>query len=508
VVVGKIPDQWFIRYSDEELTEKSVEHAEQMTIKPQSYADNLPSTIEWFKDRSCARKGNWMGTEFPFDEEWVIEAIADSTLYPAYYIIARYYNEGEIKAEQMNEDFFDFVLLGEGKASDVAEKIDVPKGKLEEIRSDFEYWYPLDLNLGGKEHMTVHFPVFLMNHVGLLEEGDRPRGIFVNWWLVGRGGKISKSKGGAEPIPDAAEKYGVDTLRLFYAHSASPFVDKDWNEEEAFNYKKKLSSLVDMMEKVWHKDGEEKKEKKIDDYLRSRFNGHLKEYHYLMDRYEIRKGANIPFYEIPSEIYWYLKRGGENGELLNEVGEKLVKMMTPFTPHVAEELSERWDIEFVTEAALPVPDEEMISRRAEVREEYIKKVQDDIQHILDIAEVDGNKIYIYIAEEWKEKALEKVKENPDRGMGVMGDLVDEIDAPSDELSSFVQKALEDVKKRKEEAFLKADIHEKGVLEESKAYLEEAFETEVEVREAGKEDIYDPKEKASQAKPYRPAIYIE
>ena len=107
---------------------------------------------------------------------------------------------------------------------------------LEHIRADVDYWYPLDMNLGGKEHMTVHFPAFLMNHVAILPQQKWPKGIFVNWYVIGKAGKISKSKGGAQPIPGAAEKYGVDSLRLYYAHIASPFADVEWDEEIIENY--------------------------------------------------------------------------------------------------------------------------------------------------------------------------------------------------------------------------------------------------------------------------------
>ncbi|MBS3782354.1 MAG: leucine--tRNA ligase [Candidatus Thermoplasmatota archaeon] len=505
VFVGKIPDQWFIRYSDEDLTEKSVEHARKMTINPQSYSDNLPSTIRWFQDRSCARKGNWMGTEFPFDEDWIIEAIADSTLYPAYYIVAKHYNDGDLKAEQMDEEFFDFVYLGRGKAEKISESTGVPEDKLKEIKKDFEYWYPLDLNLGGKEHMTVHFPVFLMNHVALLDEDDRPKGIFVNWWLVGEGGKISKSKGGAEPIPDAAEKYGVDTLRLFYAHSASPFVDKEWSEDEALNYQNKLDSIWNLIEKMRKVNGAEKK---IDDYLRSRFNQLVKKYNEVMEDYKLRKGANVAFYDIPSEIEWYLKRGGENSELLSSIGEKLVRLIAPFTPHIAEELSLRWNIDFVTQESLPAYEEGEVSERAEAREEYLKKVQEDIKHILDIAEVEGDDIYIYVAEEWKEKAYKKVMEDPEKGMGIMSEIVNEIDAPSNELSSFVKKVLDEIHETKGQNMLKADLDEKKTLENSKDFLEDTFEASVHIAETDEDDIYDPEGRASQSKPRRPALYIE
>ncbi len=504
VVVGKIPDQWFIRYSDVELSEESKRHAENMDVKPQSYADNLSDTIEWFQDRSCARRGNWMGTEFPFDEEWVIEAIADSTLYPAYYIVAKHYNEGNIKVENMNEKFFDFVYLGRGKIAEVSEDTGLHKETIEQVRSDFTYWYPLNLNLGGKEHMTVHFPPFLMNHVAILNKEDRPLGIFVNWWLVGKSGKISKSKGGAEPIPNAAEKYGVDTLRLFYAHSASPFVDKEWSEDEVFNYRKKLNSIWNKVHRMKKIDGEETS---VDDYLRSRFYSLLKEVKEHMDDHELRKAASVIYYHIPSEVDWYFKRGGTNGELLNEVAVGLLKLMVPFTPHIVEELSELWGLEFIVNTRLPEIPEDAISTKAELEEEYIKEVKADIKQILEVAEVDGEHIHLYVSPGWKERALTKILENPDKGMGLMGELTRELDAPPKEISRYVQQIFKTLREKGAKGSWSVELDEYDILEMSREFFEEEFTAKVKVY--GPDDVsYDPGSKASQAIPRKPAIYVE
>ncbi|MBW1933606.1 MAG: leucine--tRNA ligase, partial [Deltaproteobacteria bacterium] len=221
VTIRIVPDQWFIKYSDEKLTEKSKEHVKSMNIFPSDYKQELPKVLDWFGDRACIRQGSWLGTEFPFKKGWIIEPISDSTLYPAYYVVSKYVNEGKISADEMNNEFFDYVFLGIGKGKNEIWR---------QIRDDFLYWYPVDINLGGKEHKTVHFPVFIMNHVAIMEERHRPRGIFVNWWITQKSGeKISKSKGGAVPIPDAATRYGVDTMRLYYAHIGSPFVDIEWD---------------------------------------------------------------------------------------------------------------------------------------------------------------------------------------------------------------------------------------------------------------------------------------
>jgi leucyl-tRNA synthetase len=233
VVIKKVPDQWFIDYANAPLTERCKAHAKSMHILPQDYYVNVQGVLDWFRERACVRQGNWLGTRFPFDQKWIIEAISDSTLYPVYYIVSAYYNSGQLKLESLTEEFFDFVFLGKGDVKAVAASTGANPELLERIREDVFYWYPLDINLGGKEHMTVHFPAFLMNHVAVLPEQLWPRGIFVNWYVTGKLGKISKSKGGAEPIPDAAERFGVDALRLYYAHIAAPFADVEWTRERS-----------------------------------------------------------------------------------------------------------------------------------------------------------------------------------------------------------------------------------------------------------------------------------
>ncbi len=504
VVMGKIPDQWFIRYSDEELTEKSKAHAKKMNIKPETYANTLPDTLEWFQDRSCARLGNWIGTRFPMDKRWIIEAIADSTLYPAYYIIAKHYNDDKFQADQMTVEFFDFVYLGKGEISQVSESTGIDIEVLEKVRNDFLYWYPLDINLGGKEHMTVHFPVFLMNHVSILKEEHWPRGILVNWYLTMTGGKISKSKGGAEPIPDVADRFGIDTLRLYYAHSASPFVDKEWDEKEAFTYRKRLGFMWRLINRIKSADGGGSS---VDDFLESRFNRLLEKAFSFMDDHEIRKAANVVFYDIPAELEWYFKRGGENSALLDRLGETLIKLTAPFTPHMADELGEMWDIEYVTEEQIPEVRQEAISDAAEGREEYLRSVLDDIRNILSIADVEGDTIHIYVTPSWKKEVLKKALTETEKGMGLMAVLSKELDVPPKKLSGFLRSVLEDIKKNRAAAVSAMALDEMKILQEDKSFIEREFEAEVNVHLAS-EDVYDPANRKDKAAPGKPAIYIE
>ncbi|MCJ2533014.1 MAG: class I tRNA ligase family protein, partial [Candidatus Thermoplasmatota archaeon] len=138
VLVKKIPDQWFIDYSNPALKTRSKEHALTMRIFPKEYCDNIQNVLEWYRERACVRLGNWLGTRFPLDKKWIVEAIADSTLYPIHYVTSRFVNEGKVAAENMTEEFFDYVLLGRGAPADVEEATGVERSVLDAIRSEFD----------------------------------------------------------------------------------------------------------------------------------------------------------------------------------------------------------------------------------------------------------------------------------------------------------------------------------------------------------------------------------
>ena len=309
VVIKRIDDQWFIRYSDSQLTQRTKDHTKGMNIFPKEYYDNVSAVLDWFSDRACVRLGNWLGSKFPFDDKWTVEPISDSTLYPAYYIVSKFVNNGTLKVNDLTEEFFDYVFLGRGDGQD----------NWKEVKDEFDYFYPLDINLGGKEHKTVHFPVFLMNHVAILPKDKWPKGILVNWWVTGKGSKISKSKGGAEPIPNAIEKYGVDAMRLYYAHIGSPHVDVVWSEEIVLNYKNALERINSLFEEIKDLKGDNKS---IDNWLESRINRHVKYVSEVMQKYDMRELASTVYYTIYDDLKWYLRRGGENHKRGGRTGQE------------------------------------------------------------------------------------------------------------------------------------------------------------------------------------------
>ena len=506
VLIKKIPDQWFIKYSDKKLTNESKKQAEKMNLFPEEYKEQLPNVLDWFDDRACIRKGSWLGTEFPFKKEWIIEPISDSTLYPAYYIISKYVNENKIKPDDMTIEFFDYIFLSKGKA----------KNEIwQQIKKDFEYFYPVDINLGGKEHKTVHFPVFLMNHVAIMPENKRPKGIFVHWWVTQKGKeKISKSKGGAEHIAEAATTYGVDAMRLYYSHVGSPFVDIEWNKEIVTKYKNKIANLWKMFNQI--KKIENKINKNLDNWLISSLQRTIENVTIAFENYDLRIVTNEIFFECQKNIQWYIKRDGGNKKVIEEYTKNWIKLLTPITPHLAEELWHDMNDSLVSNESYPVFNNDKISKKDEIGEYLLSKVTDDISEILKVTKIKPKKICIYTTPNWKKEILDKALKLDKEDKLNIGILMKDIMKDPDmkklgkKVSKYVPKITNEIQKfnDNDKRRYSIDIDEKKYLQDNKNYLDKLFSSKISIYNAEDENIYDPNSKANYSVPLRPAIFIE
>jgi len=515
VLIRRVDDQWFIDYADAQVTERTKSHCRAMRIQPQEYYDNVQGVLDWFRERACVRQGNWLGTRFPLDPKWTIEAISDSTLYPVYYLVSLYHRSGAITPEQMTEAFFDFALLGRGDVGEVSASTGIPTETLERVRADVEYWYPLDVNLGGKEHMTVHFPAFLMNHVAILPERSWPRGIFVNWYVTGKMGKISKSKGGAEPIPDAAERFGVDAMRLYYAHIAAPFADVAWDEDAVTNYASRMERVQRTVEELRALNGEGGET--IDRWLISRMNSRAAAVREAMETYDLRRLANEAYFDALADLRWYMRRGGAGKETIEIALSSWFRMMAPITPHAAEELWESSGGEgFVSLAPFPDHDPALADGPAEESERYLQDVMSDVNEILRVTGISPKRVVVYTTPEWRERvqrlALSMRRDGslsvPSLTKAVMADEgLRRLGKPA---SEFARKAAEDVMKRSQNELdrLSVELDELDVLRSASSFLSRELGCEVSVYSADDAGKHDPQSKSKAASPRRPAIYVE
>jgi leucyl-tRNA synthetase len=190
-------------------------------------------------------------------------------------------------------------------------------------------------------------------------------------------------------------------------------------------------------------------------------------------------------------------------------------LMTPITPHLAEELwVSQQQQSFVSNEPYPMFDSSKISEKDEVGEHLLIHVIEDIGEILKVTQMTPKKICLYTAPAWKRMIYQKALQS-EKTLNV-GQLIKE--ALSDpamkplgqQVSQFVGKIAADIKMLSEtdrQRYL-IPLDEKEHLFTARAYLAEVFHCPVEVFNADDPDVYDPGKKTRFAAPLRPAIYIE
>jgi len=375
VFVKLLPEQWFIDYENKKLKNKTIKWLKQMIVYPQSFKQSFPRIISSYKSRVCIRKGSWLGTRFPFKKKWVIEPGSDSTLYPIFYIISKYINQCQIKNKQLVDAFFDFVFGEKNNLKEAAKKTKMMPRKLLQIKKEVNYWYPLDLNIAGKEHETVHFPVFLTNHIAVLNKRHWPKGVFATGWVVkekieetdttSKAGKklspdqiklnkeklylkwgwwfspettakLSKSKGGTESIPKIIQKYSADALRLYYSHIDEPYADIIWDPKSVLKYKRQINQIAKEITKLTKTKNTPRNLKRRRQELPNP-NSKIRKATKCLDKYDLRGATQIIYFDLLKDLQNHRKKG-VNPKSARKFIEKWIKCMAIFTPHMAEEL--------------------------------------------------------------------------------------------------------------------------------------------------------------------------
>jgi leucyl-tRNA synthetase len=219
---------------------------------------------------------------------------------------------------------------------------------------------------------------------------------------------------------------------------------------------------------------------------------------------------------MQKDIQWYIKRGGGNKRIMKDIVTKIILLMTPFTPHLAEELWHEDHETYVSTDQYPIFNPSHCSDVSEVNEYLIQQLLDDSQQILKVTGIKPKKICFYISPQWKQTLYKKAIELNDKQLCTIGILMKDAMADpilrtfSKEVSKIAGKLASDIKKLNDtdKKRYRIDINEHAFLNSEKRFLEKNFSCSIEIYEANDEKRYDPAGKARHAEPLRPAIYVE
>ena len=487
-------------------------------IFPEAARGYFHDKIDWLRDWACARRTG-LGTPLPWSPDWIVETLSDSTIYMAFYTIVKHIRKYNIKAEQLTNEVFDYIFLGIGDPEALAKDSGIDASIIREMRDEFTYWYPVDLRVSAKELVPNHLSFFIFQHVALFPSKYWPRAIGVNGMLLIEGKKMSKSKGNFLTLSRTVDEFGADVTRMTLMLGAEDMEDPDWRAENARSIDSKLRSLYRLVNEIANMQGEDEP-RSIDRWLISALQGRIKAVSEAIENLKTRTAAEIAFFEVWNDIRWYLRRVDKpNPKTLKEVVDVWIRLLAPFIPHICEEMWHLLKKEgFVSVAEWPVYDESKVDVAAEESEDIIRSLMNDTLNIIEATKKAPKRICYYVAADWKwkvyleilRKALSAKVEMGDAMRSLMKD--QELRKKAKEVSAYVGKLLpeinvmpEDQKRRRVKA---EKIDEEALLNEAKKLLEREFKAEILIYNEDDAKRYDPMNRASLAKPYRPAIYIE
>ncbi len=486
-VVRVVKDQWFLNYSNPEWKEEVLNWLEEMRIIPEYYKEEFRNKIAWLKDKACARRKG-LGTKIPWDKEWLIESLSDSTIYMAYYILAKYITEGRLKAENMTKELLDYVFLGEGDIGDAVSSSGLDADFVQQVKDDFFYWYPVDLRSSGKDLVANHLLFFLFHHLAIFPPEHYPQAIAVNGFVSLEGQKMSKSKGPLLTMKRAVRENGADVTRMYILYASEYDSDADWRAQEVETLASHLRRLYWYARNYYSAD----RTSNLDRWLVSKFYRNVKETREAMDNLQTRRAVNTAFFEVMSDVKWYLRRGGQN---LGFILDDWLKLIAPFAPHISEEIWSWKHDSFISLEEYPVFNEFMVDEEAEKIEEYVYNLTEDMREVLKF--VDAKELHVSPAEDWKRKVLKVIVDSSDLGEAMKRIMSDgNLKENAKEVSAFAKKmfAQKEVKEF-------VDLDEGRVIERSKEFLEGELGVKILV---DSEKV--PQEKIKAAAPGKPAIY--
>mmetsp|Transcript_29049 Transcript_29049/g.72774 ORF Transcript_29049/g.72774 Transcript_29049/m.72774 type:complete len:889 (+) Transcript_29049:1024-3690(+) len=234
--VVALTDQWYLLYGSEEWAKQTQMCLDDLNCYFPECFNGFQHTLGWLNQWACSRSFG-LGTRLPWDPQYLVESLSDSTIYMAYYTVAHFlqagdiYGEGNgpIKAEEVTNEVWNFVLQEGPLPSNSSIAVET----LQAMKREFMYWYPWDLRVSGKDLIQNHLTFSLYNHTAMFEKKHWPVSIRCNGHLLLNSEKMSKQTGNFKTLNQAVYEYSADAVRFAMANAGDGMDDANFEHAVA-----------------------------------------------------------------------------------------------------------------------------------------------------------------------------------------------------------------------------------------------------------------------------------
>lgn len=369
------------------------------------------------------------------------------------------------------------------------------------------YWMPVEQYIGGIEHAILHllysrFFTKALRDLGLLEFDEPFKNLLTHGMITMGGEVMSKSKGNVVDPREVISKYGADTLRVFVLFSALPNKDFEWSETG-------ISGIHKFLGKVYSLVSEQHDlpmQSEFDRYVDSKLNRLIISARENTLEFRFNSTLNS-LIEFTSVLQKY-KDKGLGKKVFERSVKSIVLMLSPFAPHLCEELWHRLgNTTFVSLELWPLEDRSKIDDKIEYEEEFIHDVRNDILSIIDLTKIrNPSSIRLILASRWKYDLASQVKrmlEETRDGAAILKAIMQtDMKKHGQEITKIVPKLVQDPSRLP--LLILGQDEEKRSIERNLKAFEQEFKCSMIVEVAEESD--DMKSKAGM--PGKPAIVIK
>jgi leucyl-tRNA synthetase len=228
-----------------------------------------------------------------------------------------------------------------------------------------EYWCPVDFYSGGVEHAILHliysrFFSRVFRDLGMINHSEPFSHLLTQGMVLKDGAVMSKSKGNVVDPDIMTRKVGADALRLYVMFVAPPEKEVEWTDsglDGSFRWLSRVWRIADRW--IDAPAGPIDVEKLTEDERAIRRKTHDTIRRVTAD-IDVRKQFNTAvsaMMELVNDLYAFSDNHEQTpspqaGAVAREALDALIVMLSPFAPHTAEELWERYGHEGSLSAAV------------------------------------------------------------------------------------------------------------------------------------------------------------
>lgn len=195
-----------------------------------------------------------------------------------------------------------------------------------------DYWLPVDLYIGGAEHAVLHLLYARFWHKVLFDLGlvstQEPFQRLVNQGMIlGEGGvKMSKSLGNVINPDDIVRDYGADSMRVYEMFMGPLEVSKPWST-------KGLAGVHRFLDRVWRLCERDMTDEEPPIELQRVLHKTIKKV--------TNDTSKLEFNTAISQMMIFINEAFKSEAAYSKLMEPFILLLSPYAPHIAEELWEK-----------------------------------------------------------------------------------------------------------------------------------------------------------------------